>query len=671
MASARYNQVAAKSKWEEQAFFFDDALPNYGLEQFVYNRLRELGWFRFGRQPLRANYNWVLEFYANNAEGDDFSIVRGRRVPATAAIINELFGLPNDAPSFYQMLEAFEEEDYETIKNLLCLPNTQWNTTGRNPHSVSRQSLLPEAKLWNTFVKRNLLPTSHNQIVDRTRLLLINTIMTGFKVNAGEILSNELAALCKSDKGILAFPCLVSALCRRVNTPMFDTEKYQAEKTGWTRAVYMRKMNVADVAPLNMALPTPPASPVPEADARAEDSAPPSPAATAEQSHTPPPSPPIIPVFSHRTTTSPATTPAAPAEQPRGRTTETPLGSTPSNAQSPPAPAQSEEAGSLQYMLLRSQLQRIEARQLHFQNEVKVFQDTLTKFLLYQFPASATFFGQTSAPPTHPSTSAAAAAQPSTSAAAAHQSTNTSAKEGATKELHFSSDDENDVFDWQSPRDHLMTLGPSTSTPAPAIPILSAAPTPTTATAKDRPTPDSLTRKRGKSTAGRTIDQGSPSSPEEEAAEQRPAKRRHRYHIITAESDEDGSVGYKSIILFCLISCPSSKDLTAVLFINHTWKASHEAEQSKHFKECMIQRLCENSMVSCTEATQISKAQKASKQSIGPVFPAAADGRDYQQEGRNKVNIKDLKPKRIKDSLECKISQRSPALLKYLLFNDS
>ncbi|KAL4319852.1 hypothetical protein GQ457_18G007930 [Hibiscus cannabinus] len=30
----------------------------------------------------------------------------------------------------------------------------------------------------------------------------------------------------------------------------------------------------------------------------------------------------------------------------------------------------------------------------------------------------------------------------------------------------------------------------------------------------------------------------------------------------------------------------------------------------------------------------------------------------------NKVNIKDLKPKRIKDYLECKISQRSPALLK-------
>ncbi|KAL4295307.1 hypothetical protein GQ457_12G010720 [Hibiscus cannabinus] len=42
----------------------------------------------------------------------------------------------------------------------------------------------------------------------------------------------------------------------------------------------------------------------------------------------------------------------------------------------------------------------------------------------------------------------------------------------------------------------------------------------------------------------------------------------------------------------------------------------------------------------------------------------------YQRGGRNKVKVKYLKPKRIKDYLECKISQRSPALLKYLLFND-
>ncbi|KAL4369438.1 hypothetical protein GQ457_05G021920 [Hibiscus cannabinus] len=216
-------------------------------------------------------------------------------------------------------------------------------------------------------------------------------------------------------------------------------------------------------------------------------------------------------------------------------------------------------------MLLRSQLQRIEARQLHFQNEVKVFQETLIKFLTFQFPASAAFFGRTSTPPPQPSASAATAAQPST---------HTSAKEGETEEVHFSSDDENDIFDWQSPRDHLLALGPSSSTPAPAATILSATPTPTTAAAVERPTPDSPARKRGKATAGRTFDRGTTSSPDEEEADQHPAKRRRRYHVITAESDEDDS-------------CKE-----AVLGLHHM-----RQKNQLHFKECMIQGLCENSMV--------------------------------------------------------------------------
>ncbi|KAL4272637.1 hypothetical protein GQ457_13G013470 [Hibiscus cannabinus] len=83
-------------------------------------------------------------------------------------------------------------------------------------------------------------------------------------------------------------------------------------------------------------------------------------------------------------------------------------------------------------------------------------------------------------------------------------------------------------------------LSPTTTTPAPAVPILSAAPTPATSTIAERPTPDSHARRKGKATAARTFSSNIPSSPEDEA-EQRPAKRRRKYHVITADSDEDGS----------------------------------------------------------------------------------------------------------------------------------
>ncbi|KAK8572849.1 hypothetical protein V6N12_028889 [Hibiscus sabdariffa] len=258
---ARYAMVAAKSQWEEQGFFLDESLANYGLEPIIYRRLSELGWFRFAQQPARANLNWVLEFYTNNAGGEDNTTVCGRRVAANSATINEILGLPNDDPSIYALLRGLEDEDYETIKDFLCEPGTEWNTTGRNPHSVSRLRLQPEAKLWDTFVKRNLMPTSHNQTVDRTRLVLINVIMTGYRFNVGEVITQEIAAACQNNKGILAFPCIITALCRRAAVQARPGDKYTVEKSGWSRKKYMRKMDVVDTTPIRVALPTPSTSP--------------------------------------------------------------------------------------------------------------------------------------------------------------------------------------------------------------------------------------------------------------------------------------------------------------------------------------------------------------------------------------------------------------------------
>ncbi|KAL4297275.1 hypothetical protein GQ457_12G014550 [Hibiscus cannabinus] len=219
-----------------------------------------------------------------------------------------------------------------------------------------------------------------------------------------------------------------------------------------------------------------------------------------------------------------------PDEQLLAATTKSALGSTPISSPSPPAPARSEEAAPpLHILQLRSQLQCIEARQIQFQEETKVFNQTLVKFLCFQFPAAATFFAQPSSAPPQPNVSAAA--QPSA---------NTYAKAGATEEVHFLSDDENDVFDWQSPRDHLQPIGPTPTRPTPAVPILSVAPTPATSAIAERPTPDSHAKRKGKATAGMSFGRDIPSSPEEEA-EQRPAKRQRRYHVITADSDDDSS----------------------------------------------------------------------------------------------------------------------------------
>ncbi|KAK8656944.1 hypothetical protein V6N13_098878 [Hibiscus sabdariffa] len=369
---ARYAMVAAKSRWEEQGFFLDESLVNYGLEPIIYRRLSELGWFRFAQQPARANLNWVLEFYTNNARGEDNTTVRGRRVAANSATINEILGLPNDDPSIYALLGGLEDEDYETIKDFLCEPGTEWNTTGRNPHSVSRLRLRPEAKLWNTFVKRNLMPTSHNQTVDCTRLVLINVIITGYRFNVGEVIAQEIAAACQNNKGTLAFPCIITALCRRAAVQARPGDKYTAEKPGWSRKEYMRKMDVADITPIRVAPPTPststthtPATAPNETGSFAPAEAQPTPAGRIPS---PVATPPAAPAPSQ--TPTPATTPAT--QDSRQTTPASPVGSAPTPRPSPP-PAQSEEADPIHILQLRSQLQRIEARQLQQIEETKVF----------------------------------------------------------------------------------------------------------------------------------------------------------------------------------------------------------------------------------------------------------------------------------------------------------
>ncbi|KAK8680146.1 hypothetical protein V6N13_109099 [Hibiscus sabdariffa] len=97
-----YNVVADKHIWEEQGFKFEDGMDYYGLDLVIYKRLAEA--------------------------------------------------------RIYDLIAALEDEDFNTIKDQLCIPGTEWNLSGKNPGTISRPNLLPESKLWNTFVSGTRCP---------------------------------------------------------------------------------------------------------------------------------------------------------------------------------------------------------------------------------------------------------------------------------------------------------------------------------------------------------------------------------------------------------------------------------------------------------------------------------------------------------------------------------
>ncbi|KAK8597330.1 hypothetical protein V6N12_065801 [Hibiscus sabdariffa] len=85
-------------------------------------------------QPTSANLSWAREFYAHNAEEDDtVNNIRGRRVTTNSTTINRILDLSENLPSIYDLIGALEDVDYNTIKDQLCIPGTEWKMTGKNP----------------------------------------------------------------------------------------------------------------------------------------------------------------------------------------------------------------------------------------------------------------------------------------------------------------------------------------------------------------------------------------------------------------------------------------------------------------------------------------------------------------------------------------------------------
>ncbi|KAL4310276.1 hypothetical protein GQ457_01G016560 [Hibiscus cannabinus] len=150
---------------------------------------------------------------------------RNRWVPTDAATINNLLDLPNNVDEILKLAAVFEDQHYDFIHDHLCILGTEWNQD-RIPNTVPRTHLRPEAKLSITFIKCNIMPVSHNQTVDRQYLMLIHAILTGIKFNVRQVIEKELSEAYKTNRAILTFPCLISALCREAEVPSRPVDKY-------------------------------------------------------------------------------------------------------------------------------------------------------------------------------------------------------------------------------------------------------------------------------------------------------------------------------------------------------------------------------------------------------------------------------------------------------------
>ena len=84
------------------------------------------------------------------------------------------------------------------------------------------------------FIKRRLLPSSHNETVNRPRLALLDSITKGRKINIGGIILNEIyAASTKKGNLLLPFPSLITGICINNKVAALHDDIFSKKTEGW------------------------------------------------------------------------------------------------------------------------------------------------------------------------------------------------------------------------------------------------------------------------------------------------------------------------------------------------------------------------------------------------------------------------------------------------------
>ena len=83
--------------------------------------------------------------------------------------------------------------DHQKIVELLTDRKGEWNATKKNPFdSISKGSLIEEAKVWFYFLSSILMPSKHLSIVRKEEAVLLYAILKGYKLDLGKIIEKSI-----------------------------------------------------------------------------------------------------------------------------------------------------------------------------------------------------------------------------------------------------------------------------------------------------------------------------------------------------------------------------------------------------------------------------------------------------------------------------------------------
>ncbi|KAK2450389.1 hypothetical protein QL285_009508 [Trifolium repens] len=211
----------------------DDANPM--IPEEISTIINGLGWKKLAKQPQSYKAQMVKEFYANltNLSQKRREVdVRGKGVLYFEANINRFFGIKDEEYQYEATLASMTDEELTNVMKSLTVEGTNWNHKNRvNEWSVKKMSLKPMMRVWYQFLKHSILPTTHNETINKARLMLLHCITCMQHVNVGRIISQEIITCSQKKEGMLYFPRLISGLCKKQLVPQ-DGKDEMLKPTG-------------------------------------------------------------------------------------------------------------------------------------------------------------------------------------------------------------------------------------------------------------------------------------------------------------------------------------------------------------------------------------------------------------------------------------------------------
>ncbi|KAJ4705116.1 Retrotransposon gag protein [Melia azedarach] len=111
------------------------------------------------------------------------------------------------------IVQQVTEEQINEALQLTTKEGTQWIVSTTEKRTVMRTALTPAARVWYHFIKFCLRPTTHDDTVSQSKILLIYALLIGLSINIGRIILAEMRKCISKAAGQLYFPSTITMLC--------------------------------------------------------------------------------------------------------------------------------------------------------------------------------------------------------------------------------------------------------------------------------------------------------------------------------------------------------------------------------------------------------------------------------------------------------------------------